>query len=185
MKTNVYLLSYAPLIGIILFSMSLAIATSEYVIAWMTRVGVYSEIIALLSVQETKVLVLVVFFTIYFMLFSAFKLVADTFNQLGFAFFARETNGSSLHRLKPGATIFLVGSGVSFLFLNSLLAAIGVLLGTFVLYLFYYIWQVSQLMSTFRAIGLLLIQAMMWALLLSGLAWALLRLFNSVGDIIL
>ncbi|MFY9944871.1 MAG: DUF5366 family protein [Exiguobacterium chiriqhucha] len=46
-------------------------------------------------------------------------------------------------------------------------------------------WQVSQLMSTFRAIGLLLIQAMMWAILLSGLAWAMLRLFNSVGDIIL
>jgi len=145
MKTNVYLLSYAPLIGIILFSMSLAIATSEYVIQWLTRVGVYSEIIALLSVQESKVLVLVVFFT----------------------------------------TIFLVGSGISFLFLNSLLAVIAVLLGTFVLYLFYYIWQVSQLMSTFRAIGLLLIQAMMWAILLSGLAWAMLRLFNSVGDIIL
>ncbi|EPE60576.1 putative membrane protein [Exiguobacterium sp. S17] len=87
MKTNVYLLSYAPLIGIILFSMSLAIATSEYAIQWLTGVGVYSEIIALLSVQETKILVLVMFFTIYFMLFSAFKLVADTFNQLGFAFF--------------------------------------------------------------------------------------------------
>ncbi|WP_173647395.1 DUF5366 family protein, partial [Exiguobacterium sp. SH31] len=70
-------------------------------------------------------------------------------------------------------------------FLTSLPAAVAVLLGTFVVYLFYYIWQVSQLMSTLRAIGLLLIQAMMWAILLSGLVWALLRLFNSVGDIIL
>ena len=68
MKTNVYLLSYAPLIGIILFSMSLAIATSEYVIQWLNQIGVYSEIIELLSVQETKVLVLVlvVFFTIFY-----------------------------------------------------------------------------------------------------------------------
>jgi len=185
MKTNVYLLSYAPLIGIILFSMSLAIATSEYIIQWLTQIGVYSELIALLSVQETKILVLVVFFTVYFMLFSAFKLVADTFNQLGFAFFARETNGTSLHRLKPGAIIFLIGSGISFLFLNTLLAVIGVLLATFALYLFYYIWQVSQSLSVLRAIGLLLLQAMMWALLLSGLGWAVLRLFNSVGDIIL
>lgn len=185
MKTNVYLLSYAPLIGIILFSMSLAIATSEYVIQWLNQIGVYSEIIELLSVQETKVLVLVVFFTIFFMLFSAFKLVADTFNQLGFAFFARETNGTSLHRLKPGSIIFLIGSGISFLFLNTLLAVIAVLVGTLLMYLFYYVWQVSQSMSVPRAIGLLLMQAVMWATLISGLGWSLLRLFNSVGDIIL
>lgn len=185
MKTNVYLLSYAPLIAIVLFSVSLAIATSEFVIQWLTQIGVYSEIIELLSVQETKVLVLVVFFTLFFMSFSAFKLVADTFNQLGFAFFARETNGTSLHRLKPGAIIFLVGSGISFLFLNTLLAVIAVLIGTFVLYLFYYIWQVSQSMSVLRAVGLLLMQALMWAILLSGLGWSVLRLFNSVGDIIL
>ncbi|MBR3214912.1 MAG: DUF5366 family protein, partial [Exiguobacterium sp.] len=50
---------------------------------------------------------------------------------------------------------------------------------------FYYVWQVSQSMSVPRAIGLLLMQAVMWATLISGLGWSLLRLFNSVGDIIL
>ena len=75
MRTNVYLLSYAPLISILLFSTSLAIATSELALTWLNNVGVYDELLQILSARNTKLLVWLGFLIIYFMIFSSLNYI--------------------------------------------------------------------------------------------------------------
>lgn len=108
MRTNVYLLSYAPLISILLFSTSLAIATTELALHWLDQVGVYDELLQLLTARDTKLVVWLGFLIVYFMIFSSLKLLSDTINQLGFAFFIKEQEGTTLGMLRPGSILLLI-----------------------------------------------------------------------------
>ncbi|WP_114570553.1 DUF5366 family protein [Exiguobacterium flavidum] len=185
MRTNVYLLSYAPLISILLFSTSLAIATSEIALRWLRQVGVYSELLQILSARDTKLLVWLGFLVIYFMVFSTLKLVSDTINQLGFAFFLKEQIGTTLGMLRPGAILLLVGGCASFAFMTSFPLVCGVLGISFLIYFIFYTIQISKMTSTAGAVGLILFLCLMWGILIAGLVWLILTLLNSFGQAIL
>lgn len=185
MRTNVYLLSYAPLISILLFSTSLAIATSELALMWLNDVGVYDELLQILTARNTKLLVWLGFLIIYFMIFSSLKLISDTINQLGFAFFIKEQVGTTLSMLRPGSILLLVGGCISFAFMTSFPLVCLVLTSSFLIYFFFYVFQISKMTSSAGAVGLVIFLFLAWGLLLAGLTWVGLSLFNSLGEAVL
>lgn len=185
MRTNVYVLSYAPLISILLFSTSLAIATSELALSWLKDVGVYNELLQILSARDTKLLVWLGFLIVYFMIFSTLKLISDTINQLGFAFFIKEQIGTTLSMLRPGSILLLVGGCISFAFMTSFPLVCLVLASSFLIYFFFYTFQISKMTTAAGAIGLIVFLFLAWGILLAGLAWVGLTLFNSLGEAIL
>ncbi|WP_312451478.1 DUF5366 family protein [Exiguobacterium sp.] len=185
MRTNVYLLSYAPLISILLFSTSLAIATTELALHWLDQVGVYDELLQLLTARDTKLVVWLGFLIVYFMIFSSLKLLSDTINQLGFAFFIKEQEGTTLGMLRPGSILLLVGGCVSFAFMTSFLHVGIVLLVSFFIYFIFYTVQISKMTNAAGAVGLIIFSFLAWGVLLAGLSWVGLTLFNSFGEAIL
>jgi hypothetical protein len=86
---NTYFTSYFPLISILLFSASCSLAVSEMVIGMLQTYGIYDGMLDFLSGHEIRFGLFIVFALVFFMLFSALKLIADTVTELALLFFPR------------------------------------------------------------------------------------------------
>ena len=95
---NPYVFGYLPFITIVLFSLTFSIYTLTKSIQLFKVIGVYSGMREFLSDLELKVFLLIVFSLVYFMLFAALKLIAETIHELGMLFFSqgsRREDGSA------------------------------------------------------------------------------------------
>ena len=71
MIKNPYLYSYLPLITIILFSLTFGLYSVNEAVVLFHKIGVYAGMHEFLSDVQMRILLLIVFALIYFMIFSA------------------------------------------------------------------------------------------------------------------
>ena len=120
---NPYIYGYLPLITILLFSLTFGMYAVGEALQLFQAIGVYSGMREFLSDFELRVLLLVVFALIFFMAFSALKLVGETIHELGMLFFSKDNEGAAVSQARGGYVILFIGA--MFCLCNSIYLCIG------------------------------------------------------------
>lgn len=177
---NAYLTSHFPLIAIILFSMSFAIYSGTMVIDYLQELGLYSGMIEFFSERGIQLTLLFVLWFLYFMVFAAMKLIADTVNELSLLFFSKDEEGKELQKVRRGSWIFLIFSILSVIAVINGFLLVSVFLAGCVIYFFYFIYKVSESLTTGALFGLIFFHVLFWATFVLAVSYAVLILYNSV-----
>lgn len=84
---NTYFTSYFPLLAILLFSLSLSIRVEMTVIELLKNAGIYEGMKEFFSDGGIQLALIVLLLVLFFMVFAALKLIANTINELSLLFF--------------------------------------------------------------------------------------------------
>lgn len=177
---NTYLTSYFPLLTILLFSLSLSIRVEMTLIEMLKNAGIYEGMQEFFSVGGIKVALLVLLLLLFFMVFAALKLIANTVNELSLLFFSKDSEGESLKQIRSGSIIYFIGGALSLLSLYSLLG-IGVIFAvSTIIYFIYFVFRISSSMNIGGTIGVIFFQVFIWSTLLTGVFYVALKVYNSL-----
>ncbi|KOS63938.1 DUF5366 family protein [Lysinibacillus sp. FJAT-14222] len=177
---NPYIYGYLPLITILLFSLTFGMYAVSESLQVFHAIGVYSGMREFLSDFELRVFLLIVFAVIFFMLFSALKLVGETIHELGMLFFSKDNEGATVNQARGGYIILFVGAICSAFAIQFIYVLVGIFVLTVFIYFIYLIYKMSHFMSMGGTIGLLVFELFMWTILLSLLVYVVLKLYNGI-----
>ncbi|MEC2078291.1 DUF5366 family protein [Metabacillus fastidiosus] len=177
---NTYLTSYFPLISIILFSTSLSISTVIIVIDYLKMFGMYSGMLEFFSENGIKAAIFSLFALLYFMVFSALKLIANTITELSLLFFSKDVAGENLTKIRSGSTIYLIGGLVSFLSIQYQLGIVALFLLATVSYFVFIVYKFNSSLTSLSLIGLVLFHVLFWFSFMLGTLYLFFRLYNSL-----
>ena len=177
---NPYIYGYLPLITILLFSLTFGMYAVGESLQIFQSIGVYSGMREFLSDFELRVFLLIVFAMIFFMVFSALKLVGETIHELGMLFFSKDQDGATVSQARGGFIILFVGAICSAFAIQFIYVLVGIFVLTIFIYFIYLIYKMSHFMSMGGTIGLLVFELFMWTLLLSLLVYVILKLYNGI-----
>lgn len=177
---NPYLYGYLPLFSILLFSLTFGIFAVGKSLNLLSSIGIYAGMREFLTDFELRVLLLIVFALCFFMLFSALKLIGETIHETGMLFFSRDKAGETISVARGGYVIFFVGSLLSAFGMQSLIILFIIFVLTVLTYFVYYIYKLSQYLSFTGTIGLIFFEVLFWAIFLTLIIMAILKLYNGV-----
>lgn len=177
---NPYIYGYLPLITILLFSLTFGMYAVGESLQIFQSIGVYSGMREFLSDFELRVFLLIVFAVIFFMVFSALKLVGETIHELGMLFFSKDQDGATVSQARGGYIILFVGAICSAFAIQFIYVLVGIFVLTIFIYFIYLIYKMSHFMSMSGTIGLLVFELFMWTILLSLLVYVILKLYNGI-----
>ncbi|GLC90507.1 YufK family protein [Lysinibacillus piscis] len=177
---NPYLYGYLPLITILLFSLTFGMYAVSESLQLFQVIGVYSGLREFVSDLELRILLLIVFVTLFFMLFSALKLVGETIHELGMLLFSKDLDGTTVHQARSGYLILLVGAICSAFVIQSFVMLIGVFALTICIYFVYVVYKMSHYLSIGGTVGLLIFELCLWMVLIFLLAYVILKLYNGI-----
>lgn len=177
---NTYFTSYFPLITILLFSASLSIATVMFVIDYLQVFGIYEGMLEFFSNNGIKLALFIVFSLLFFMVFSALKLIANTVTELSLLFFSKDVAGENLTKIRGGSVFYLIGGALSLVAVQYPIAIIGIFVLSTLCYFVYIVYKISQSLTSFSLIGLVLFHVLFWFIFLLGTLYLCFRLYNSV-----
>lgn len=177
---NTYLTGYFPLIAIVFFSLSYAIYTEIHVLQLVKTIGVYEGLLEFFSASGIKVTLLFMFFLLFFMLFSALKLLSDTIMQISLLLFSKDLKGEALKSIRLGSIIFCIGGGVSIFCTASILAISLVFFITTMIAFIYFIFKASVDLSSTGLIGIIFFHTMIWSSFFAVVGFLVLKLYNSL-----
>ncbi|MDP4163481.1 MAG: DUF5366 family protein [Bacillota bacterium] len=177
---NTYLTSYFPLLSILLFSLSLAIGVEIPLLAFLKKTGVYDGMLGFFSESGVKLSLLALLVVLFFMVFAALKIVADTINELSLLFFSMETDGESLKKVRTGPMIFMAGAAVSLLSFQNVVIIGGIFILTALIYFIYFVYKVSSALSSSGLIGMIFFQVLSWSFLILGVVYLAIKVYNSI-----
>ncbi|WP_078552441.1 DUF5366 family protein [Bacillus alkalicellulosilyticus] len=175
---NTYLTSHFPLFSIFLFSTSLSLYTESYIISQLIYFGIYDGMMDFFSENGIKLTLVFLLVLLFFMVFSALKLINDTNIQLSLLFFSKDVEGSDLQKIRSGSWIFLVASGLSLLFTNHIIAIVALFVGAVIIYFFYLLYRISESLSIAGMIGMIFFHILFWVTFTLAVMYALLTLYN-------
>lgn len=177
---NTYFTSYFPLITILLFSASLSIVTVMIVIDYLQVFGIYDGMLEFFSNSGIKLALFTVFSLLFFMLFSALKLIANTVTELSLLFFSKDVAGENLTKIRGGSSIYLIGGALSLAAVQYPYAIIGIFLLATLIYFVFIVYKFSQSLTSLSLIGLVLFHVLFWFIFILGTLYLCIRLYNSV-----
>lgn len=177
---NPYVFGFLPLITILLFSMTFSIYTMFEAVDLFKVIGVYSGMKEFLTDFEIKFFVFIVFSLIYFMIFSALKLIAETIHELGMLFFSKDFEGKTMAQARGGYVIFLVGAIVSTVGFQSIQILLLIFLATAFIYFIYVVFKLSSSMTLTGTLGLVMFEIIVWSLFLALVIYVILKLYNGI-----
>ncbi|MEI4771742.1 DUF5366 family protein [Psychrobacillus sp. FJAT-51614] len=177
---NPYVFGFLPLITILLFSLSFSIFTMNKAIDLFRVIGVYSGMREFLSDLELKLFLLIILALIYFMLFSALKLIAETIHEIGMLLFSKDLEGKTISQARGGYVIFFIGSFISAFGFQSLQILLIIFIGTAFVYFIYVIFKLSGSMSMLGTVGLIMFEIMVWSLFLALVIYVTIKLYNGI-----
>lgn len=177
---NTYLTSYFPLLSIVLFSLSLSICVEIRLIYFLKETGIYVGMLEFFSEGGIKLALLALLLVMFFMVFAALKLIANTINELSLLFFSKDSEGDSLKRIRTGSAIYFIGGAVSLISMFSFIGIGIILLLTTVFYFIYFVYKVSHGASTIGIIGIIFFQVLIWSTLLLGVLYLGIKVYNSI-----
>lgn len=177
---NTYLTSYFPLLSILLFSLSLAIGVEMPLLGFLQKTGIYKGMLEFFSESGVKLSLLALLTVLFFMVFAALKIVADTINELSLLFFSQDSDGESLKKVRNGPMIFLAGAAASLLSIQHVVGIAGVFALTALIYFIYFVFKVSGALTTPGLIGIIFFQVMAWSILILGVTYLAVKVYNSI-----
>ncbi len=177
---NPYVFGFLPLITIILFSLSFSTYTMFKAIDLFKVIGVYSGMKEFLSDFEIRLFVLIIFALIYFMLFSALKLIAETIHELGMLFFSKDFEGKTMALARGGYVIFFAGAIISAVGFQSIKILLLIFLATAFIYFIYVVFKLSNSMSMIGTLGLIMFEIIVWSLFLALVIYVVIKLYNGI-----
>lgn len=177
---NPYLYGYLPLFTIILFSFTFGLFAVSESLQLFQAIGVYNGMREFLSDLELRLALLIVFALLFFMLFSALKLIGETIHELGMLFFSKDKEGETINVARGGYVIFFFGAFVSVIGIQSIVVLVIVLLATVFSYFIYNVFKMSQFMTISGVIGLICFEVITWFVFLAGVVYATLKLYNGI-----
>lgn len=177
---NTYLLSYFPLIAILLFSLSFAIYEEMQILLLFQNLGIYQGMLEFFSETGIKLSLLIVLLLVMFMAFAALKLISDTVMELSLLFFSKDADGKALTSVRMGSVIFVIGGVCSLFSVQILGGLLLIFLATNIVALIYFVYKLSSSVSISGLIGLIFFPIFVWAAFLSIVAYSGLKLYNSM-----
>lgn len=177
---NTYFTSYFPLLSIMLFSLSLSIRVEKILLDFLKDTGIYEGMLEFLSDGGIKLSLLTLLLVLFFMVFAALKLIANTINELSLLFFSKDSEGESLKQIRSGAVIYCSGSAISLISMNSFTGIGLIFAATTIIYFMYFLYKVSTSLSLFGLIGIVFFQVLIWSSLITGVIYLAVKVYNSV-----
>ena len=177
---NPYVFGFLPLITIILFSLTFSTYTMSKAIDLFKVIGVYSGMREFLSDLELKIFLLILLALVYFMIFSALKLIAETIHELGMLFFSKDFEGKTMAQARGGYVIFFIGAVISAVGFQSILLLLIIFLATAFIYFIYVVFKLSSSMSALGTLGLIMFEIIVWSLFIALVLYIIIKLYNGV-----
>ncbi|MFE8702393.1 YufK family protein [Cytobacillus sp. FJAT-54145] len=177
---NTYLTSYFPLLAIILFSLSLSIKVEMLLLEFLKKTGIYEGMKEFFSDGGIKLSLLLLLLIMFFMVFAALKLIANTINELALLFFSKDSEGDSLKKIRSGSVIYFVGGALSLLSMNHFIGIGAIFITATVIYFIYFVYKVSSDLTMVGIIGLIFFQVVIWSTLLIGVIYISIKVYNSI-----
>lgn len=177
---NPYLYGYLPLITILLFSLTFGMYAVGGALQLFQSIGVYSGMREFLSDFELRIFLLIVFALLFFMVFSALKLIGETIHELGMLFFSKDIEGETMSQARGGYIVLFVGATISAFAIQSLYFLVGIFVFTVIMYFIFVIYKMSDFLSIGGTVGLIVFELLSWMLLLSLIIYVVLKLYNGI-----
>lgn len=176
---NTYITSHFPLISIILYSTSLSIYTEMELIKQLKNLGIYEGMLEFFSENGIKLSLFVLLALLFFMVFSALKLIADTVIGLSLLFFSKDAEGRFLNKFRTGSSFYLISGALSLLSVQHILGIAGLFAGTTLIYFIYFVYKVSASLSLAGLIGMVFYHVIFWFTFFLGIVYLGVKLYNS------
>ncbi|MEO4054337.1 YufK family protein [Solibacillus sp. CAU 1738] len=177
---NPYLYGYLPLFTILLFSLTFGIFAVTESIELFNAIGVYAGMREFLSDLELRVFLLIVFALIFFMVFSALKLIGETIHELGMLFFSSDKAGETMNVARGGYVIFFFGALLSAFGIQSIIVLVAIFAITIFIYFIYTVYKMSHFMSISGMIGLIFFEILFWSIFVISIVYVVMKLYNGV-----
>ncbi len=177
---NPYIFGYLPFVTIVLFSLTFGVYTVGVLIDLFKGIGLYTGMREFLTDLQLRGFLLIVVTLVFFMLFAALKLIAETIHETAMLFFSKDTEGQTYLQARGGTIIYFFGALVSAGGIHSIQLLLGIFLLTTFIYFIYVVYILSKFMSIVSTIGILFFEIIIWGVLVSGIIYILLKLYNGV-----
>ncbi|MFB4212048.1 DUF5366 family protein [Shouchella sp. JSM 1781072] len=177
---NRYLTGHLPLISIFLFSLSFALYGQRLAIDWLEQNGILDGMADLLSINEIRIGLILMLMLLFFMIFSALKLIADTVNSLSFLFFsskADESNSGS--KTEGGQWIYFIGSIVALVLHPFIIVVLLAFLVASFAYIVFVVYRIAESLTIPGLIGFICFHLFFWAAFLFTILFVVFRLYNT------
>ncbi|PPA69999.1 DUF5366 family protein [Jeotgalibacillus proteolyticus] len=177
---NTYLSGYYPLFSILLFSLTFSVYGVGISLELFKGIGIYAGMREFLSDLQLKLFILILLMVLFFMLFAALKLIAETINELALLFFSRDQEGAALQKVRAGSFIYFAGALISVASLKSIIGLIVIFIITSFIYFVYFVIKTSTTLTAAGTLGLILFELIVWSALLSSVIYVIVRLYNGL-----
>ena len=177
---NTYLTSYLPLFSILLFSLTFSVYGVEIFVDLFKKIGVYPGMKEFLSDMQLKLAILVLLMVLFFMVFAALKLLAETINGVSMLFFSNDSEGELYNQVRTGSMVYFIGGLVSVVSLKSFLGLLIIFAATSIVYFIYFVYKISPSLSKAGILGVVSLQVFSWASLFLTIFFVFLKLYNGV-----
>ncbi|KMK75635.1 DUF5366 family protein [Alkalihalobacillus pseudalcaliphilus] len=177
--SNRYITSHFPLISIVLFSLAFALFVQGFLIEQLMSFGLYEGMREFFSENGIKLTLLFLLLLLFFMVFSALKLIADTTLQLSLLFFSNDEEGKDLIKVRTGSWVFFISGMLSLFLVTEWRWLLLLFLVACLIYFVYFIYQVSDSMSFFGMFGMVFFHVIFWTGFLLLTLYAAVKLYNS------
>ncbi|RXJ00632.1 hypothetical protein DS745_11245 [Anaerobacillus alkaliphilus] len=176
---NTYLTSHFPLISILIFSITFSLYSEGIIIQKLHDFGVYDGMTEVFSDSGIKLTLLFLLLLLFFMVFAALKLIADTIVELSLLFFSRDQEGTELTKIRSGSWLYLIGSLLSLLFFQKIIVILLILVAVTFSYFIYFVYKVSSSLSSIGLVGLIFFHVFFWFSFTLTVFYATIKLYNS------
>lgn len=177
---NPYIFGYLPFVTIVLFSLTFGVYSVSLSIDLFREIGLYSGMREFLTDMELRLFLLVIYMLLFFMIFAALKLIAETIHETAMLLFSKDEEGSSYHQARGGNVIYFFGALASAGGINSIKILVGIFIVTTFIYFIYSIYRLSKYLTPLSTIGLIVFEITIWGVLLAVVIYILLKLYNGV-----
>lgn len=177
---NPYLFGYLPLFTVLFFSLTFGIFTVIKSMSLLQGIGLYNGMLEFLTDFELRVFLLILFALLYFMLFSALKLIGTTIHEFGMLFFSKDQEGEALRHVRGANMVFFFGALLSAAGIQSLYVLVGIFSLTVFTYFVFLIYKLSSYLSVPGMIGLMMFEILTWGVFVGFIVYVLFKLYNSV-----
>jgi len=177
---NPYIFGYLPFVTIVLFSLTFGVYTVGVSVELFKGIGLYAGMREFSTDIQLRIFLLVIYALLFFMVFSALKLIAETIHETAMLFFSKDVEGKSYSEARGGNVIYFFGALASAGGINSISLLTAIFLLTTFIYFVYVVFKLSKFMTIVSTIGLLVFEIMVWTILVSTIIYILLKLYNGV-----
>ncbi|WP_044747379.1 DUF5366 family protein [Bacillus alveayuensis] len=176
---NTYVTGYLPLIAIILYSMAFGIYVESEIIRLLKKFGLYSGMLEFFSGNGIRLTLFFLASLLFFMFFSAVKLIADTMIQLSMLFFSKDRHGFVLNEIRFGSVFYVLSGMLSLLFVDYIVVVAALFLITTLIYFIYFVYKTYSTLTPAGLIGIVFFHVSFWFAFILTIVYVCIKLYNS------